>query len=42
LAYAQFAQGIDLQNIAGVVPFVRGGMGATNLSILKTLLTLKM
>jgi hypothetical protein len=40
VAYAQFANSVDAENIIGVVPVARGGTGATNLTSLKTTLAL--
>jgi hypothetical protein len=40
VAYAQFANSVDAENIVGVVPVARGGTGAISLSILKTSLAL--
>jgi hypothetical protein len=40
VAYAQFANSVDAENIIGVVPVARGGTGATNLAALKTTLAL--
>jgi hypothetical protein len=40
VAYAQFANSVDAENITGVVPVARGGTGANSLSTLKTTLAL--
>jgi len=40
VAYAQFANSVDAENITGVVPVARGGTGANSLSSLKTALAL--
>jgi hypothetical protein len=40
VAYAQFANSVDAENITGVVPVARGGTGANSLSTLKTALAL--
>ncbi len=40
VAYAQFANSVDAENITGVVPVARGGTGANSLSALKTALAL--
>ena len=40
VAYAQFANSVDAENIIGVVPIARGGTGANSLSTLKTALAL--
>ena len=36
VAYAQFANSVDAENIAGVVPVARGGTGANSLCTFKT------
>ena len=38
VAYAQFANSVDAENITGVVPVARGGTGANSLSSFKTTL----
>jgi hypothetical protein len=40
VAYAQFANSVDAENITGVVPVARGGTGANSLSSFKTTLAL--
>jgi len=40
VAYAQFANSVDAENIIGVVPVARGGTGANSLSSFKTTLAL--
>ena len=40
VAYAQFANSVDAENIIGVVPVARGGTGANTLSSFKTTLAL--
>jgi len=40
VAYAQFANSVDAENITGVVPVARGGTGAISLSSFKTTLAL--
>lgn len=40
VAYAQFANSVDAENITGIVPVARGGTGANSLSALKTTMTL--
>ena len=40
VAYAQFANSVDAENITGVVPVARGGTGANSLSLFKTTLAL--
>ncbi len=40
VAYAQFANSVDAENIVGVVPVSRGGTGANSLSTFKTSLAL--
>ena len=40
VAYAQFANSVDAENLIGVVPVARGGTGANSLSTLKTALAL--
>jgi hypothetical protein len=40
VAYAQFANSVDAENITGVVPVARGGTGANSLSSFKTTLVL--
>lgn len=40
VAYAQFANSVDAENIAGIVPVARGGTGANSLSALKTAMAL--
>ena len=40
VAYAKFANGVNAENISGVVPVARGGTGASSLSTLKTNLSL--
>ena len=40
VAYAQFANSVDAENIIGVVPVARGGTGANSLSSFKTTLSL--
>ena len=40
VAYAQFANGVDAANIAGVVPVEKGGTGVTSITALKTALDL--
>ena len=40
VAYAQFANSVDAENIIGVVPVARGGTGANSLSTFKTTLAL--
>ena len=40
VAYAQFANSVDAENITGVVPVARGGTGANSLSTFKTTMAL--
>ena len=40
VAYAQFAKGVDAENIVGIVPVTLGGTGVSSISSLKTALTL--
>jgi hypothetical protein len=40
VAYAQFANSVDAENITGVVPVARGGTGANSLSTFKTAMAL--
>ena len=40
VAYAQFANSVDAENIIGLVPVARGGTGANNLSTFKTAMAL--
>ena len=40
VAYAKFANSVNAENISGVVPVARGGTGASNLSTLKSNLSL--
>lgn len=40
VAYAQFANSVDAENIAGIVPVARGGTGANSLSNLKNTMNL--
>lgn len=40
VAYAQFANSVDAENIAGIVPVARGGTGANSLAGLKAALAL--
>jgi len=40
VAYAQFANSVDAENITGVVPVARGGTGANSLSSFKTAMAL--
>jgi hypothetical protein len=40
VAYAQFANSVDAENITGVVPVARGGTGANSLSLFKTTIAL--
>ena len=40
VAYAQFANSVDAENITGVVPVARGGTGANSLSAFKTVMAL--
>ena len=40
VAYAQFAKSVDADNIAGIVPIVKGGTGASSLASLKSTLAL--
>jgi len=40
VAYAKFANGVNAENIAGIVPVARGGTGSNSLTILKSNLSL--
>ncbi len=40
VAYAQFANSVDAENIVGIVPVARGGTGATNLTTFKSSLAI--
>ena len=40
VAYAQFANSVDAENIIGIVPVARGGTGASSLTALKTALAI--
>ena len=40
VAFAQFAKGVDAENIVGIVPVSLGGTGVSSISSLKTVLTL--
>jgi len=40
VAYAQYANSVDAENISGVVPVARGGTGANSLSTFKTAMAL--
>ena len=40
VAYAQFANSVDAENITGIVPVARGGTGANSLSSFKTVMSI--
>ena len=40
VAYAQFANSVDAENIIGIVPVARGGTGANSLSSFKTVMSI--
>jgi hypothetical protein len=40
VAYAKFANGVNAENIAGIVPVAKGGTGSSSLTILKSNLSL--